>query len=214
VSTPAETRAPLEVGVLITLVSFGLAGLLGLIAVLDADEVGSAFGTGLGVAFVLVLAGATIACALSCLRRGRAEVLGLGGIVVSALAVDLLVLAILLDVENEAYGKVTGVAFVWSFFALVILGLRLGTGPLADIARLLYLGTLVATVVAGLISTWLIGTAGDGGIPAGGLELVPAGTVGDDELLRALGGCLVAVAALWFAALAASRLERADAPES
>jgi hypothetical protein len=33
--------------------------------------------------------------------------------------------------------------------------------------------------------------------------------LGDDELLRLLGASLVALAALWFSTLAASRIERA-----
>jgi len=85
-------------------------------------------------------------------------------------------------------------------------------------------------VVAGLISTWLIATAGSSDVEtevqvtdAGTVETVPGETgefeteeigyysyfdIGDDSMLRVLGALLVLIAALWFGALAASRLER------
>ena len=40
---------------------------------------------------------------------------------------------------------------------------------------------------------------------------VPFAAIGDDDLLRALGAALVLLAALWFAALAASKLTPASA---
>jgi len=210
----AAGRSPLEVGVLITLVTIGFAAVIGFIAVIDADHVAAGFGTGLGVAFVIFLGGGTIACALGCLRRRKAEIAALGSIIASGLAIDMFVLAIWREIDNEAYAKVAGVAFIWSFFALVMLGLTLAVGTARDLARSLYLAGVVTTVAAGLISTWLIATAGGGGVAAGevgdngGFGGLPYGAIGDDELLRALGASLVLLAAFWFGALASSRLER------
>jgi len=229
----AAGRSRLEIGVLVTLATLGFAAVTGFIAVIAADHVATAFSTGLGIAFIVFLAGGTIACALGCLRRGKAELVAIGSILAAGLAIDLTVLAIWLEIDNEAYGKIAAVAFVWAFFALVILGLTLAVGTARNLARALYLGAVVATVVAGLISTWLIATAGGNDAEtevqvteAGTLETVPGETgefeteeigyypyfdIGDDSLLRVLGAMLVLVAALWFGALAASRLERPHA---
>ncbi len=91
-----------------TLTSFSLAGILGIVAVLDAENVASAFGTGLGVGLLIFLAGATVACALACLKRGGADLLALGGIFTSGVALDLLLLAIVLDVQNETTARSSG----------------------------------------------------------------------------------------------------------
>ncbi len=201
-------RSPLELGALTTIVAFGVAALAGIIAVLDDDQVLAGFGTGFGVALLLFLAGGTIACGLACLKRAQIELVALGSIVATGVAVDLLVLAIWLEIDNEAYGKVAGIAFVWSLFALVILGLTLAVGVPAALARWVYLAAVATAVGAGLISTWLIATAGgDTAISVGGVSS-GVGDVGNDGLLRALGVAFVLLAALWFAALAASRLER------
>jgi len=209
----AAGRSPLEVGVLITLVTLGLAGLFGFIAVIDANDVTTGFGTGLGVALLIFLAGGTIASAIACLKRARAELVALASIVVTGVAIDMFVLAIWLDINNEAYGKVAGIAFTWGFFALVVLALMLAVGTPTGLAWSLYLGALVAAIVAALVSTWLIATAGGGDVVSGsapgdsGFPIVGLAP-GDDELLRLLGGSLVLLAAFWFGALAASRLER------
>jgi hypothetical protein len=211
----AAGRTPLELGVLATLVTLAFAAVVGFIAVLDAENVAAGFGAGLGIAFVIFLAGATIACALACLKRRRAEIASLTSIVVSGLAIDMLVLAVWLEIDDETYAKTAGIAFVWSFYSLVILGLTIAVGSVERLAWSLYLGALLATVLAGVISTWLVATGGgdDGaaedfsdGDPFG----VPVGAIGDDDLLRALGAVLVLLAALWFAALAASKLTRAS----
>jgi hypothetical protein len=55
--------------------------------------------------------------------------------VAAALAVDLFALAIWLEIDSEAYWKVTGVAFVWSPFGLTILGLSLAVHPRDALAR-------------------------------------------------------------------------------
>jgi hypothetical protein len=214
----AAGRTPLELGALVALATLAIAAVLGTVAVLTADEVASSFGRGLGVAVAIFLTGATLACALACLAREQLTLVSLSSILVAGLAIDLLVLAIVLDIESDAYGKVVGVAFVWSFFALVALGLTVAVGETRRLARSLYVGAVGMCVLAGLTSSWLVVTSGDDSdvvlIPDTGTAFgVPTDTlVGDDDLLRALGASLVLLAALWFGALAASRLERGPEP--
>jgi len=214
-SSPATTRSPLEMGALVALVTLGLAAALGLIAVLDADSVGAAFGTGFGIAFAVFLAGATVVCALACLARRRSELVALTSIVVAGIALDLLVLAVWRDINNEAYGKVVGIGFVWAFFALIALGLTLAVDARGRLSRPLYLGTWIAAGAAGLVTTYLIVTAGGDELSSAEFSdsgpLAPIGiSIGDDELLRVLGVILVLLAAFWFGAIAAQRLERAE----
>jgi hypothetical protein len=197
--------------VLVTLAAYGIAGALGLVAVFDADGVGSAFGTGFGVAWAIAVAGAVVAAALACLKRGRLEIVALGSVAAAGLAIDLLVLAVVADIDSSGYGKVTGVAFAWSFFALVILGLTLAAGVVVDFGRFLYLATAAVTVLAGLVATYLIATAGNEvGTAIDPFGVVPSDTA-DDELLRVLAACFVVIAALWFATLAATRAARVPA---
>ncbi|HLB04181.1 MAG TPA: hypothetical protein VJK66_04120 [Gaiellaceae bacterium] len=210
-----STRSPLEMGALVALVTLALAGVLGLIAVLDADSVPGAFGAGFGIAFAVFLSGATIVCALACLARRRAELVALTSIVVAGVALDLLVLAIWRDVENEGYAKVVGIGLSWSFFALIALGLTLAVDAGEKLSRLLYLGALISAGGAGLITTYLIATAGGDEVSpdefseGGDVYFSPIGIyIGDDELLRALGVAFVLLAAFWFGAIAAHRLER------
>jgi hypothetical protein len=201
--------SPLRLGVVISLTTLGFAGVAGLIAVLDADQEVSAVGIGLGIALAVFLVGGTIACGLACLIRRRVELAALAGIVAAGVAIDLLVVAIWKEIGNETYGKIVGVSFAWTLYALVILGLTLAVARI-EIRRLgrstqvLYGCSVGATVFAGLVTTWLIATSGD--VSATG----PVETAGvtDDGLLRALGAALVLVATLWFAALAASRIDR------
>lgn len=198
----------LRLGVLATFVSLAFAGIVGLIAVGTADSVVSSFGRGLGIAFLLFLSGATLVCALACLARRRAEIGALGGIVAAGLTVDLLVLALWLDIHSTDYGRIVGIAFVWSLFALVALGLTLAVHPREPLTRLLYGGAVGAAILAGLVSTWLIARTGTSDLPSvGGVGVSPGG-IGNDELLRLLGASLVALATLWFAAIAAGRLEQ------
>jgi hypothetical protein len=208
-------RSRLEIGAWVVLGTFAFAAVAGFVAVLDADSVGGAFGTGFGIAALVFLSGATVAAGLACLVRRRLELVALAGIVAAGLALDLFVLAILFDIEDDGYGRLVGVAFVWSLFALIVLGLALAVPSPASRARPLYLGTAAVTVIAGLISTWLIATSGDDATTS---EVVPSNStvvgvssdvIGDDELLRVLGASLVVLAALWFGTLAADRLERA-----
>jgi hypothetical protein len=208
-----------EVGAWITLATFAFAAVIGFIAVLDADSVGGAFGTGFGLALLIFLTGATVACALACLGRERLELLALASIVAAGLAINMFVLAIWLDIDSEAYGKIVGIAYAWSLLALVILGLALAVPSPAQRVRPLWLATAAMTLIAGVISSWLIASASGNEtstgeeIPDGSLVGVPSTEfIGDDELLRALGASLVLLASLWFGTLAADRLERARAP--
>jgi hypothetical protein len=202
--------SPLRLGALATFGTLGFAGVVGLIAVFDADSVSGGFGRGLGIAVLVFLAGATLVCSFACIARGRAQLVSLGSIVVAGLTVDLLVLAICFEIENEAYGKTAGIAFVWSLFALIGLGLTLAVGSLGRLTRVLYGGALGATILAALISTWLIATAGASEIGSLSSLYLGAGETSDNELFRVLGAALVVLAALWFSTLAASRLEAAE----
>jgi len=216
--THTAGRSRLELGALIMLATLGFAAVVGFIAVLNADNVAAGFGTGLGIAFFIFLTGATLASALACLKRGRAEIVALVSIAAAGLAMDMLILAVWLEIDNEAYAKIAGVAFVWGFYALIALGLTLAVGTPRSIARPLYLGAVVVAIVAGLISAWLVISAGDNELVAGDgsadtFGVVPYAALGDDDLLRALGAALVLLAALWFGALAASRLEEPAADD-
>ncbi len=213
-NTQAMQASPLRLGAIASLTTLGIAALIGVVAVLDADHVTVGFGTGLGVALITFVAGATLACALSCLGRRRIEIVALVSILAAGLALDLIVLAVWREIDSEAYTKSAAVAFAWSFFALIILGLTLAIGAPARLARSLYFAAVAAATGAGLITTWLIATAGgaSGGVGVGGEVLgVPVAAVGNDQLLRALGVAFVLLAALWFAALAAHRLEPDEA---
>jgi hypothetical protein len=214
---PPERDSLLRIGSLITLAALGVGAILGVVAVVDADTRPEGFGIGLGIAFLIFFSGATVACALACLARGRMELVALGAIVAACLTIDLLVLAIVLDIENEAYGKVVGIAFVWSFFALVVLGLALAVPRGESLARIPYLAALAFAAVGTLIPTRLVAMSGDGeeALPTtveegdSGIEGTAFGVapIGDDALLQVLGAVLVLLAASWFGALAASRLE-------
>ena len=195
--------SPLRLGVLIVFVTLAFAGVVGLIAVVAADGTSSAVGDGTGVAFFVFLGGATTACALACLVRGRVRLLSLIGLGASGLAIDLGALGVWQSINSEAYGKVAGVSAAWALFALIALGLTLATGEADGLAKLLYLACLVATAAGGLIAAWLIITAGNS-------ITDPGSVLGDDNVpLRLLGVSLVLLAVTWFAALAASKVERA-----
>jgi hypothetical protein len=209
-------RSPLELGALVALVTFGIAAVLGVIAVIDTDQVASGFGVGFGVAFVVFLAGATVVCALACLGRSRAELVALAAIVVTGLALDLLVLAIWLEIESEWYGKTVGIGLAWAFFALLAFGLMLAVAAPGRLARWPFFGALAATIAAGLISTYLIATAGGVGgayVDVATIGIAPVDS-GDDELLRVLGLSFVLIATMWFGAIAAHRYEQSPRPSA
>jgi hypothetical protein len=205
------SRSVLELGGLITLVTFGLAALLGAIAVLDADHVASGFGIGFGVAVVVFVAGATVVCALACIARGKAELVALASVAVTGVALDLLVLAIWRDIDGETYGKVVGIALVWSFFALLAFGLMLAVSAPGRLARWPFFGALGSIAAAALIAAYLIATAGGTSVGVDVTTTVGAIPVSssDDELVRVLGLAFVLIATLWFGAIAAYRYEQA-----
>ena len=211
--SPTETQpeppsfSRLDIGMLIVLVSMAIAGVVGLIAVLDADNDFAALGLGFGVAWVIFLSGGTVAAALACLARGRLEALSLGVLVATGLAVDLFVLAIWLDIDDEWYGKLVGLAFVGALFGLIVLGLTLACRPRDALARYLYLGAVGASLLGVVIAWLLILTSGEDDF-APSVFGEPVGFDFGNEFLRPLAAILVVVAALWFSALAASRVER------
>jgi hypothetical protein len=202
-----EPRSLLEVGGLITLAGLAFGAIVGVIAVLDADASVAGFGVGFGIAFLIFFTGATIATALACLVRQRMQPVALGAIVASCLAIDLTVLAIWLDIDNEAYAKIAGLAFVWSFFALVVLGLVLAVVNPQGLAFVLYIGAIATSIGSAVVSSWLIVSASNDDVvvtePTSPIGILP---VENDSLLRALGALLVLLAASWFGALAASRI--------
>lgn len=212
-SSPATTRSPLEVGALIALGTLGLAAVLGIVAVLDESREAAAFGAGFGVAVLVFLSGATIVCGLACLARGRAEIVALASTAVAGVALDLVVLAIWRDIESETYTKIAGIGAAWTFLALIALGLTLAVSARGRLSRPLFLGAVSSTLVAGLVSTYLIATAGDEGssdVLGGDSGVVFGLSPGNDALLRVLGVAFVLLAALWFGAIAAQRLERVE----
>lgn len=198
-------RTRLEIGALMVLASMAFAAVVGILAIIDTDSRPAGFGVGIGVALLIFLAGATIACALACLARRRLELPALGGIVAASLFVDLLVLAIWLDIESAGYAKTAALAFIWSVFALLVLGLALAVGSPERLALALYTGAIAAAIASGLISAWLV-LSGSGRSDAAVEVALDPLSLADDVLLQVLGAMLVLLAAFWFGALAASRL--------
>jgi hypothetical protein len=203
---PPASFTRLDIGVLITLTSLAIAAVLGLIVVFDANNGFSAIGAGLGISVAIFQGGATIACALACLARRRLEILSLVGLVAVGVSIDMLLLAIWLDIESESYGKIVGVAWVWTLFALLILGLTLAAQPRDQLARALYLGAVGASLLGGVLASVLILDLGEGSLAAASVFGVES--YANESVLRPLAAVLVVVASLWFAALAASRVER------
>jgi hypothetical protein len=203
-----QALSRLDIGMLIVLVSMAIAGVVGLIAVLDADNDFAALGVGFGIAWIVFLSGGTIACALACLARERLEALSLGALVAAGVAVDLLVLAIWLEIDSEWYGKLVGIAFVGALFGLVVLGLTLACQPRDALARWLYFGAVGASLLGVLIAWLLIITTGSDDFAPTVLGQPVGFDIGSD-FIRPLAAILVVLAALWFAALGASRVERA-----
>jgi hypothetical protein len=203
------SRSTLQLGGLTALVTFGVAAVLGAIAVADTDFVATGFGLGLGVGVLVFVAGATVVCALACLVRGRAELVALAGILVTGLALDLLLLAIWQDIDSETYGKTVAIGLAWSLLGLLAFGLMLAVTSPGRLARWPYFGALGWIVAAGLISTYLIATGGGATIQPE-LTTTIAGipiSSADDEALRVLGVAFVFIATLWFGAIAADRYE-------
>ena len=103
--------------------------------------------------------------------------------------------------------KIAAIAYIWSFFSLVVLGLTLATQPVDPLARALYLGAVGASLLGGLIATALI-LSDRRRRRRSDRRAVPIAALGNEDLLRPLGAVLVVIATLWFGALAASRVER------
>jgi hypothetical protein len=198
-----------------------IAAVAGVIAVGAANSDPGGFGVGLGIAATVFLVGATIATALASLRRGQAEIAAVAAVVVAGLAIDLTAITAWLEIDDETYLKVLGIALVWTLLALVALGLTLAAGAPGEIGRPLYLVTSALVAIAGLIATWLIATAGasqpldalTSPVPSdgGSSTIVPYATtpsITGEWLLRVEGLLFVAIAALWFATLAVSKLEQ------
>ena len=82
-----QPRTPLEIGVTFALAALGVAALVGLVAVFDAENVTAGFGRGFGIAFAILLAGGTIAAGVACLARRRADTVALAAIAAAGLAV-------------------------------------------------------------------------------------------------------------------------------
>jgi len=201
------TFSRLDIGVLITLTTLAVAVVVGLITVFDAGNRYSAIANGLGITFLVFLGGATISCGLACLARHRLEVVSLVGLAAVGLFIDLTAVAVWLDIESEAYGKLTGVAGAWTLFGLLILGLTLAAQPRDSLGRWLYLGAVAASLLGGILASVLILDAGgdDFGAPTTVFNL---GSFGNESVLRPLAAVLVVNSTLWFAALAARRVER------
>lgn len=202
-----ESLSRLDIGMLMVLGAMAIAGLLGLIAVFDANSDIAALGIGFGVAWLLSLSGGTIACGLACLARRRLEIPALAAIAAAGLTVDLFALALVFDIESETYARLVGVAFVGAFFGLVVLGLALACTPREPLGRYLYVAA-VAVAFAGAVIAWLLilTTDGQGEVAA---TRVPV-DFANEGLLRPLAATFVLGAALWLATLAATRSERAE----
>ena len=201
----AGTRSPLETGALVALASLAFAGVVGAIAVLSADSDTGALGVGVGLGMAVFLNGATLAVALACLARGRAVPVALMGIGAAGSAMDLIALAALFEIDDETYAKITAIASIWSFLALVVLGLLLAAPSSEPLARGLKLAAITAAALTGLFLTVLVLTAGGGDVVASAGPF-PVETFAEEELLRPLALSFVLLAPLWFAALAATRL--------
>jgi hypothetical protein len=208
------TRSPLATGSLVALTTLGLAAVLGVVAVLDQGGEAAAFGTGFGIAVVVFLSGATVVVGLACLARGRAELVALVGVAVAGVALDLVVLAVWREIEDETYAKIALTAGAWTFYTLIALGLALAVDARGRLSRALYLSAVGATLVAALVSTYLIATANDQQPVSDDFSddsLYTFGVdIGQNDLLRVLGLTFVLIATFWFGTIAAQRLERAE----
>lgn len=200
-----EDVSPQRLGGVLALVSFAVAGGLGLLAVILADDAVTALGKGLGSAVLIFTGGATIVVALACLARDRLALPALAGVVAAGATVDLTAFALWEEPGSEAYGKLVLVLGTWAFLLLVVLGLALAVTDPVGAAQLLVYAVAAAAVLAGLIATYLITTGGGGSLDS------PLDALGADEegLLRLLGVSFVVLGAAWLGAVAAHRLSRA-----
>ncbi len=200
-----EDVSPQRLGGVLALVSFGIAGLLGLAAVVLADDAVTALWKSVGFAYLVFSGGVTIVVALACLSRDRLALLALAGVAVAGATIDLAAFALWEEPESEAYWKLVLVLGTWAFLLLLVLGLALAVADPVGVAELLVYAVAAAAVLAGLVATYVITTGGGGSLDS------PLDALGADEegLLRLLGVSFVVLAAAWFGAVAAHRLARA-----
>lgn len=195
--------SPLRVGALLALAGLAFYLVVAVIAVLEEDDAGAAVGGGAVLAVVAFALGATVAVGLACLRRERLRLIGLVAVGAAVVALDLIGLAVWLDIGAEWYGKLLLVLVIWAFFLFLVLSLDMATGEAQNLTRALVLVSSGAFLVAAVVLTRIALTTGDSVL---GLDAEGALDVGDAEL-RLLGVALVVGAASWFAGLAASRFE-------
>src|SRR5262249_26949871 len=131
------------------------------------------------------------------------------GLVAVGLSIDLFILAICFGIQSEWYGKLVGVAAVWAFFALLILGLILAAQPRDLFARALHVGAIVASLLGGVFASVLIIAAG--GNMVSSASAFGIGSFTTESVLRPLAAVLVVNATLWLAALATTRVEKSEA---
>ena len=198
-----ESRRFLRLGVLVALVTLAIAAAAAIVEVLSVDQSIAAVGQGVLVAFVIFAVGATFATALATLRRGLHGVVSLVAVAVAGIGLDLIVLALWLDIEDDVYGKLTITLLLWAFLLFLVLALALATHGRGGAARPLFLATAGCAAVAGIALTHLVLDGRDALVnPLGVLD-----SDLDGAELRLIGAALVIFSAGWFATLAASRLD-------
>ena len=172
---------------------------------------GSGLGTGfgIGVAVMIFIAGGTIACGARMPRRGdEPRLLALASDRGAGLAIDLLRRSpIWLEIDDETYGKIAAIAFVWTLLRLARARAHARGAAASRAARASALRRRHDRVSRRRTHR-LVAHRNGGGGPVGLAS--PVGLVRRHHRRRACCACsrasLVLLAALWFAALAASRL--------
>ena len=197
--------SPLRLGALATLGGLALAAVAAVATMIDQDPAAAAAGLGVVLAFFTFAAGAALVCALACLARARLELVALLTTVVASVALDLVSVAVWLDIDSDAYGKAAGVAFVWTLVAFLVLALQLAASRRGRVAGLLFAATALAYAVVGVLATDLV-LRGEDAVDN------PVGVFGEGASgaeLRLLGAAFALAACGWLATIAAGRLERA-----
>ena len=215
VSAPASPFArlpvdPLRAGSLLALAGLAVAVLAALVAVIGESSGGSAVADGVGLAVTILLGSGTVACALACLGRHRLELVAILGIVAAVGAVDLVAVGLWRDIASVSYGKTLAAFVVWSLALLLVLSLVLAAPLSGPLTRILRAASSAGIVVAAVLTTRLVFSAGEGSF--GGIA--PFGFDAGSAELRVLGVALVIGTAAWLGTITASRLERAAAPAS
>ncbi len=213
VDVPSPTAAPgpagmspLRLGALATLTGLAVATAFALISIVDADAAAGAVAQGVGIGVITFAAGAVFVCALACLARRTLELVSLVAIVVAAIALDLAVIGVWLDVQNDAYGKVVGVAFVWTLVLFFVLALVLAASEQGRVSRVLFAVTALAYAAVGVLLSDLVLRGEDAVEDPFGLL---GNGIGSAEL-RLLGAAFVIGAASWLATVTTARLQRSS----